>query len=144
MNDKPEPAITAHQYDVQRSAGPFREPGKDVLSYDFFVNRKGWVTPRVMRVFVAIKGELEHFQHRILDVSGGSPGQQLKITQMLTQKIAEQKLAIVLEEGRIERGTEVLVQEFSGNDGYLFTRLEAWMKEVREKVREEIKTRVGV
>jgi hypothetical protein len=135
---------TAMKYDVSLSVGPFREPGKDVISYDFFVNRKGWIIPRAMRVFVDIKAELEPFQQRILAITGGSPGQQLKLMQMLTRLIADQKIAIILEEGRIEKASEVLVPAFTGNDGYLFPKLEAWMMEVREKVREEIRKAVGL
>jgi len=135
---------TAVKYDVSLSSGPFREPGKDVISYDFFVNRKGWIIPRVMRVFVDIKAELEPFQQRILAVTGGSPGQQLKLMQMLTRLIADQKIAIVLEEGRIEKASEVLIPAFTGNDGYLFPKLEAWMMEAKEKVREEIRKSVGL
>jgi hypothetical protein len=135
---------TAVKYDVSLSVGPFREPGKDVFSYDFFVNRKGWIIPRVMRVFVDIKAELEPFQQRILAVTGGSPGQQMKLTQMLTRLIADQKIAIVLEEGRIEKASEVLVTAFTGNDEYLFPKLEAWMMEAREKVREDIRKTVGL
>ena len=134
----------AVKYDVSLSAGPFREPGKEVLSYDFFINRKGWIIPRAMRVYVDIKTELEPFQQRILAVTGGSPGQQLKLTQMLTRLIADQKLAIVLEEGRIEKSSEVLVAAFTGNDGYLFPKLEAWMLEAKDKIREEIRKTVGL
>ena len=135
---------TTANYDVSLSAGPFREPGKDVLSYDFFVNRKGWMIPRVMRVFVDIKAELEPFQKGILGVSGGSPGQQLKLTQMLTRLIADQKIQIVLAEGRIEKASELLVPAFTGNDAYLFPKLEAWMMEGKDRVRAEINTAVGL
>jgi hypothetical protein len=134
----------AHQYDVTLSTGPFREPDAEALSYDFYVNRKGWLIPRVMRVFVDIKAELDLFQHQILAVSGGSPGQQLKLMRMLTRKIADQKVLIVLEEDRIEKSTEVLVKGFSGNDGYLAPKLEAWMQAVKDQVREEIKTQIGL
>lgn len=135
---------TAHKYEVSLSSGPFREPGKDVLSYDFFINRKGWLIPRVMRVFVGVKEELEYFQHHVLGVTGGSPGQQLKVTQMLSRKIADQKVVLALEEGRIETASEVLLKEFTGNDGYLFPKLEAWMREVNDTIREEIRTKVGL
>jgi hypothetical protein len=135
---------TEVKYDVTLSAGPFREPGKDVFSYDFFVNRKGWIIPRVMRVFVDIKAELEPFQQRILAVAGGTPGQQMKLTQMLTRLIADQKAAIILEEGRMEKASEVLVVAFTGNDGYLFPKLEAWMIEQKDRVRAEIKAKVGL
>ena len=97
-----------------------------------------------MRVFVDIKAELEPFQQRILEVSGGSPGQQLKLMQMLTRKIADQKAAIVLDEGRIEKTTELLVPSFTGNDAYLFQKLEAWMMEAKDQIREEIKSKVGL
>ncbi len=140
--DNPPPP--AHQYDVTLSTGPFREPDAEAISYDFYVNRKGWLIPRAMRVFVDIKGELDLFQHQILDVSGGSPGQQLKLMQMLTRKIADQKVRIVLEENRIEKATEVLVKGFTGNDGYLAPKLETWMRAVKDQVREEIKTQIGL
>jgi hypothetical protein len=135
---------TTPNYDVSLSAGPFREPGKDVLSYDFFVNRKGWMIPRVMRVFVDIKAELEPFQKGILGVSGGSPGQQLKLTQMLSRMIADKKAAIVLDEGRVEKASEVLVPAFTGNDAYLFPKLEAWMMEGKDRIRAEINAAVGL
>jgi hypothetical protein len=142
MAEKPPP--TAHQYDVTLSTGPFREPEAEAISYDFYVNRKGWLIPRVMRVFVEIKAELDLFQHQILGVSGGSPGQQLKLMQMLTRKIADQKIRIVLEEGRIEKSSEVLVKGFTGNDGYLAPKLEVWMRAVKDQVREEIRTQIGL
>ncbi len=132
-----------YKYDVSVSTGPFREPNADALSYDFYVNRKGWVIPRVMRVLVDIKSELEFFQ-QILGVAGGSPGQQLKLTQLLVRKVADQKWALVLEEGRIEKTSELLVDAFTGNDGYLFPKLEAWMRSVKDEVREEIRTKIGL
>jgi hypothetical protein len=135
---------TTVKYDVSLSAGPFREPEKDVLSYDFFVNRKGWMMPRVIRVFVDIKAELEAFQKGILGVSGGSPGQQMKLTQMLSRMIADKKAAIVLDEGRIEKASEVLVPAFTGNDAYLFPKLEAWMMEEKDRIRAEINAAVGL
>jgi hypothetical protein len=131
-------------YEVSLSTGPFREPGKEILSYDFFVNRKGWMIPRVMRVFVDLNAELEVFQHQVLKVSGGSPGQQLKLTQMLTRLIADQKVAMALEEGRMEKASEVLIGSFTGNDAYLFEKLHSWMLEVKDKIREEIRTKIGL
>ncbi|MBI3809977.1 MAG: hypothetical protein HY284_05920 [Nitrospirae bacterium] len=131
-------------YDVTLSTGPFREPNAEALSYDFHVNRKGWLIPRAMRVFVDLKGELELFEHAILGVSGGSPGQQLKRTHILTRKIADQKVKIVLDEGRIEKASEVLVKGFTENDTYLFPKLEEWMRAVKDQVREEIRAQTGV
>ncbi|HZC69021.1 MAG TPA: hypothetical protein VE201_10430 [Nitrospirales bacterium] len=142
MADKTDPTI--YKYDVKLANGPFREPEAPALSYDFFVNRKGWLIPRVMRVWVDIKGELELFQHQILGVSGGSPGQQLKLTQFLTRKIADQKAQLILEEGRMEKSSEVLVKGFTETDVHLFPRLEAWMREVKDRVREEIRTQIGL
>lgn len=144
MAEKPPQAAPKYEYEVTLSTGPFREPNAEALSYDFFVNRKGWLIPRVMRVFVDIKGELEIFQHTILGVSGGSPGQQLKLTHMLTRKIADQKVKIVLEEDRIEKSSEVLVTGFTERDSYLFPKLEEWMRAVKDQVREEIRTQIGV
>src|SRR5438128_1392561 len=117
MADKTGP--TAYTYDVTLRNGPFREPDAPALSYDYYINRKGWLIPRVMRVWVDIKSELELFQHQILGVSGGSPGQQLKLTQFLTRKIAEQKAQLALEEGRMEKSSEFLVKGFAGTDLHL-------------------------
>jgi hypothetical protein len=144
MTDKTPQTPPQYVYDVTLSTGPFREPNAEALSYDFHVNRKGWLIPRVMRVFVDLKGELELFEHAILGVSGGSPGQQLKRTHMLTRKIADQKVKIVLEEGRIEKASEVLVTGFTGSDRHLFPKLEEWMRAVKDQVREEIKAQTGV
>lgn len=133
-----------YKYDVTLSTGPFREPNAEAVSYDFFINRKGWVIPRVMRVFVDLKAELEPFQQKVLGVSGGSPGQQLKLMQLLSRKIADQKVVIVLDEGRIETATEVLIKGFTGSDAYLLPKLESWMMEVKDTVREEVRTKVGL
>jgi hypothetical protein len=134
----------SYKYEVTLSTGPFREPDAEAVSYDFFINRKGWLLPRVMRVFVDLKAELEPFQQKVLGVSGGSPGQQLKLMQLLSRKIADQKVLIVLDEGRIETASEVLVKGFTGNDGYLLPKLEAWMRDAKDTVREEIRTKVGL
>ena len=142
MADKTDPAV--HKYDVTLRNGPFREPDAPALSYDYFINRKGWLTPRALRVWVDIKGELELFQHQILGVSGGSPGQQLKLTQFLTRKIADQKAQLILEEGRMEKSSEVLVKGFTETDVHLLRRLEAWMREAKDQVREEIRTQIGL
>jgi hypothetical protein len=142
MDEKTQPAVP--KYDVTLSTGPFREPGAEALSYDYFINRKGWLIPRVMRVFVDLKGELELLQRHLQGVSGGTPGQQLKVTQLLSRKIADRKVVIALEEGRIEKATEVLVKGFTENDAYLFPKLETWMKEAKESIREEIKEKVGL
>ncbi len=135
---------TTYKYDVTVRSGPFREPDAPALSYDYYINRKGWLIPRVMRVWVDIKSELEFFQHQILGVSGGSPGQQLKLTQFLTLKIAGQKAQLILEEGRMEKSSEVLVKGFAEADVHLFPRLEAWMREVKDQIREEIRTQIGL
>src|SRR5437773_11516110 len=142
MAEKTEPQT--YKYDVTLASGPFREPGAPARSYDYFVNRKGWLIRRVMRVWVDIKGELDLFQQQILGVSGGSPGQQLKLTQFLTRKIADQKAQLVLEEGRMEKSSEVLVKGFAETDVHLIPRLEAWMREVKDQVREEIRTLIGL
>ena len=144
MADKTPPAPPKYVYDVTLSTGPFREPNAEAISYDFRVTRKGWLIPRALRVLVDIKSELELFQHAILGLSGGSPGQQIKLMQVLTRKIAEQKVKIVLEEDRIERSSEVLIKGFTENESYLFPKLEEWMLAVKDQVREEVRTQIGV
>src|SRR5438552_17804803 len=96
-----------------------------------------------MRVWVDIKGELDLFQHQILGVSGGSPGQQLKLIQFLTRKTADQKAQLVLEEARREKAPEVLVKGFAETDAHPTPRLEPWTREPKDQVREEIRTQTG-
>jgi hypothetical protein len=93
-------------------------------------------------VKVSIPDELDYFRTKILGVSGGSPGQQMIVTQMLSRRIADRKLEIANEEGMfLERG-DVMVGPFTGPLSHLFGQLDAWMHESYGSVRQEVTARV--
>src|SRR5207247_9657467 len=101
MADKTEPPV--YKYDVTLRNGPFREPDAPAFSYDYFINRKGWLIPRAMRVWVDIKGELDLFQHQILGVSGAWPGNRSSLIRFWTGKFPDRKAQWALERGRREK-----------------------------------------
>jgi hypothetical protein len=125
-------------------SGPYREPRELVLSYDYSVQRPNWPTPNGVRVKISIPDELDYFRTKILGITGGSPGQQMIVTQMLSRRIADRKLQIANEEGMfLERG-DVMVGPFTGSLSYLFAQLDAWMHESHASVRQEVTTRIGL
>ena len=73
-------------------AGPFREPREPAFSYDYSIQRPQWPMPHAVRVKVAIAEELDVLRGKILGPVTGSPGQQLLVSQLLTRKIADEKL----------------------------------------------------
>lgn len=131
-----------HPFTTLNVSGPYREPRELVLSYDYSVQRPNWPTPNGVRVKVSIPDELDYFRTKILGVSGGSPGQQMMVTQMLSRRIADRKLEIANEEGMfLERG-DVMVGPFTGPLSHLFGQLDAWMHESYGSVRQEVTARV--
>jgi hypothetical protein len=131
-----------HPFTVLNVSGPYREPRELAFSYDYSVQRPNWPTPNGVRVKVSIPDELDHFKTKILAVSGGSPGQQMIVTQMLSRRIADRKLQIANDEGMfLERG-DVMVGPFTGPLAHLFQKLDAWMHENNTSVRQEISMRV--
>ena len=89
----------SNEYTVLNVLGPYREPRESAFSFDYSVQRPHWATPQGVRVKVAIDDELEHFKTKVLQLSGGTPGQQLRINQMLCRAIADQKMLIGNDEG---------------------------------------------
>ncbi len=124
--------------------GPFREPREPAFSYDYAVQRPHWPNPNGVRVKVSIQAELDHLRTKLRDVSGGSPGQQMRVTQLLSRRIADQKIQIANEEGMFDERREVLVDPFTGPLAHLFVKLEAWMNESSSSLRKEIKDQVGL
>jgi hypothetical protein len=131
-------------YTTLNVSGPYREPREPVFSYDYSVQRPTWPTPHSVRVKVGIHEELDFFKTKVLNVSGGSPGQQLKVSQLLSRKIADRKLEIANLEGLFSGRLDVMVGIFAGPLAHLFPQLEVWMKESSSSVRNEIKTMVGL
>ena len=131
-----------YPFTILNVSGPYREPRELVLSYDYSVQRPNWPTPNGVRVKVSIPDELDYLKTKILNISGGSPGQQMIMTQMLSRRIADQKLHMANEERMfLDRG-DVMVGPFTGPLVHLFAQLEAWMQESQTASRQEITARV--
>ncbi len=132
----------ANPFSILNVSGPYREPREPVLSYDYSVQRPNWPTAHGIRIKVAIAEELDHLKIKVLGVSGGSPGQQLLLNQILSRRIADRKLQITDEEGMFLGRQDVMIDPFTGPMQHLFPRLEAWMHETKASLREEILSKV--
>jgi len=134
-----------YPFTIINVAGPYREPREPVLSYDYAVQRPTWPMAQAVRVKVSIPEELDIWKTKILGISGGTPGQQMLINQILSRRLADEKLKIANEEGLfLERG-DMLIGAF--NDGplqHLWSRLETGMREASAQVRDEIAARTGI
>ncbi len=133
-----------NQLTILNVSGPYREPRELVFSYDYVIQRPTWPTPNGLRIKVSIAEELDYLRDKVLMVSGGSPGQQLSISRTLSRRIADCKLRIADEEGMLSARREVLVGLFSGELAHLLPKLEGWMKESQEALRQEIREKVGL
>ncbi len=134
----------ANPFSILSVSGPYREPKEPAFSYDYIVQRPSWPTPNAVRVKVSIQDELDYLRSKILSVSGGSPGQQLRVTQILVKRIADRKLDIANEAGMFDERNDVIIKPFTGPLGHHFKPLEAWMQESKDALREEIRQTVGL
>jgi hypothetical protein len=125
-------------------AGPFREPREPAFSYDYSIQRPHWSMPHAVRVKVAIAEELDVLRGKILGPVSGSPGQQLLVSQLLTRRIADEKLRIADQDGLLAGRADVVVAPFTGAMAHLFARLESWLEQQREALRTEIKDRAKI
>jgi hypothetical protein len=125
-------------------SGPFREPREPSFSYDYSIQRPQWPMPHAVRVKVAIAEELDVLRGKLLGVVSGSPGQLLLVSQLLTRRIADEKLRIADQDGLLSGRADVLVAPFTGEQAHLFGRLESWLEQHREALRTEIKDRARV
>ncbi|MGQ0810880.1 MAG: hypothetical protein ACT4OO_06615 [Nitrospiraceae bacterium] len=123
-------------------AGPFREPRDQVFSYDYSIQRVSWSMPHTARVKVAIAEELEYVKGKVLGVTTGSPGQQLVLNQILSRRIADQKLRIADGEGMLSERRDVMIETFIGPWSHLLLKLEAWVKDEEASLRTEIQKRI--
>ncbi len=125
--------------------GPYREPKEPAFSLDYSVQRPNWATPQGVRVKVSIEHELEHMKQKVLGISGGSVGQQLRMNQLLIRAIADKKLEIVDAEGMLNERLDVMVAPFvDGELNHLFAPLVQWMEQEKDRLRQTIKDQVGV
>lgn len=127
---------------VSEVSGPFREPKEAVFSYDYAVLRASWPMPHAVRVKVAIADELEMLKNKVVGTFSGSPGQQLLISQILSRKIADEKLRIADEVGMLADRRDVMIPPFVDALAHFFPRLEAWATQQQPALREEIAKRV--
>ncbi len=134
----------ANPFTILNVNGPYREPREPVFSYDYSVQRPTWPTPHAVRVKVSIADELDYFKNKILGVSGGSPGQQLRLNQLLSRRIADRKIQIANEEGMFMERFDVMLPPFTGPSAHLFVPLETWMKETEASLRQEIRDTIGI
>lgn len=125
-------------------SGPFREPREPVFSYDYSIQRVSWPMPHAVRVKVSIAEELDVFKTRVLGPVTGTPGQQLLVGQLLSRRIADEKLRIADTEGFLAERRDVIVAPFTGPYGHLFEKLDDWAKREQTSLRAEVKSRVGI
>ena len=94
---------------------------------------------------MSIDRELEFLKQNILEISGGSVGQQLRMNQLLIQAIADRKLEIVDVEGMLNERLDVMVAPFVDGDlSHLFEPLTQWMQQEKDTLRQMIKDQVGI
>ncbi|MDH5427538.1 MAG: hypothetical protein OEZ57_03760 [Nitrospirota bacterium] len=125
--------------------GPFREPREPAFSYDYSVQRPNWATAQGVRIKVSIEHELDFLKHTILEISGGSVGQQMRCNQLLVRAIADQKLEIVDSDGQLSERLDVMIGPFEGDTfGHLFSLLEQWMRAEKVTLRQLMKDQVGL
>lgn len=127
---------------VLNVSGPFREPREESFSYDYSIQRANWPTPHGVRVKVAMAEELDYLKSKILELQGGSPGQQLMVSTILTRHIADRKLQIVNDENMLNERRDIMITPFIGAFSHLFSKLEAWMNESKASLRQEIREKV--
>lgn len=132
------------EFTILNVMGPYREPKEAALSYDYSVQRPDWATPQGIRVKIGLEEELDVLKTKILGISGGSAGQQLRVNQILSRAIGNRKLDLANEEHLFDDRRDVMIEPFAGEFSHLFPKLENWMKEEREHLREEIKKTVGL
>lgn len=123
-------------------SGPFREPREPALSYDYLIQRPTWATPHTARVKVGLAEELDLLKGKILGTVTGTPGQQLIVSQVLSRRIADEKLRIAEAEGMLSDRREIIVPPFVESLAHLLVKVEAWADQQRDALREELKTRV--
>jgi hypothetical protein len=135
---------TTHAMKILGANGPFREPREPAFSYDYSIQRPHWPMPHAARVKVAIAEELDVLRGKLLGPVSGSPGQQLLVSQLLTRRIADEKLRIADEEGMLSTRADVVIPSFTGPMAHLFAKLESWLDQHREALRTEIKNRAKI
>ncbi|MDD9820551.1 MAG: hypothetical protein OXR07_06700 [Nitrospira sp.] len=134
----------AEPYTILKVMGPYREPREPALSFDYSVQRATWATPQGVRVKIGLQGELDMLKAKMQLESEGTPGQQLRINQILGRAIADCKLDIANAEHLFDERRDVMIMPFTESLSHLFPRLESWMNQERNKLRQDIAEKVGL
>jgi hypothetical protein len=135
---------TQNPFTIVEINGPFREPREQVFSYDYSIQRSTWATPHGVRVKVSIPDELEVLKRRLFGMVGGSPGQQLMMSNMLSKAIADRKMVVAEGEGMLSERRDMMLAPFIGPMAHLFPKLEALFEADQSTIREEVRKRVGI
>jgi hypothetical protein len=125
-------------------SGPFREPREPVFSYDYSVQRPSWPMPHAVRVKVAVGEELDVVRNKLLGPVSGTPGQHMLIGQLLSRRIADEKLRIAEAEGILAERRDIIVAPFTGPHAHLFAKLNDWVGREQDSLRAELKKRAGI
>ena len=131
-------------YTVLNVMGPYREPKESAFSFDYSVQRPEWATPQGVRVKIGIEEELEFLKNEILQLTGGTPGQQLRVNRLLAQAIGDKKLDLANQQGLFLDRRDVMIGAFIGDLEHLSVELKDWMQEHCDRLRQEIKDQVGI
>ena len=131
-----------HPFSILNVSGPFREPREPAFSFDYSVHRPTWPTPQAVRIKVSIADELGYLKDKVLGMSGGSPGQQMRINQILTRWIADHKLNIANDESLFLQRLDVMISPFTGPLAHLFPVLSGMMEQEKDTLRQEIRDKV--
>ncbi len=133
----------AEPFTILSTSGPYREPRELVFSYDYSFQRPTWPFPHAVRVKVSIPAELDVMRQKLLGSVQGTPGQQLVVSNLLSRRIADQKLAIANEQGLMAERADVVIPPFAEtlSPSPLASRLEQWFADAQTSLREEIRQR---
>ncbi len=131
----------ADPYTILNTSGPFREPREPVFSYDYSFQRPTWPMPQAVRVKISIPDELDVLKARLLGTVQGTPGQQLVVSNLLSRRLADQKLVIANEEGLMAQRQDVMIPPFKDAYAHLASKVETWFAAVQSELREEIRQR---
>ncbi len=131
-------------YTILKVMGPYREPRESALSFDYSVQRATWATPQGVRVKIGLREELDVLKAKMQLASEGTPGQQLRVNQILGRAMADCKLDIANAEHLFDERRDVMIAPFTASWSHLFPRLESWMDRERDTLRRNIAEKVGL
>ena len=128
-------------YKILTTSGPFREPREPVFSFDYSFQRPTWPSPFAVRIKVSIADEIEPLKLKLLGPHQGTPGQQLVVMNLLSRRIADQKLVLANEAGLLNERQDVMLPPFQEGLAGLAVKMDDWFRTVQDQLRQEIRER---